>query len=185
MESKDDIKKPFYQPKTLYAITINPDIKIFEGWKRNLSTVQQFNRIRKWTANVLSDYKYLLHFDISCPVECYRDKHPKLHLHGVLFIENTMLVTKFLLETLPYMAASTYVKIGPVTDHSIWIKYITKYDNLYYLPMQKDIKIEEDKFKVKKNKEIDKKIKRLYSKKKTKENQIENYLEESPQEKVP
>lgn len=147
MESKDDTKKPFYQPKTLYAFTFNPDTKTFDGWKRGLSSVQQITKLRKFIDNVLSDYKYLLHFDISTPIEIYKDKIPRLHLHGVLFLESDMLVTKWLLETSPYMASKGYIKIGPITDQEVWYNYMSKYDDVLHIsPIQQKIQYRINKF---------------------------------------
>lgn len=134
---KIDIKIPFYQLHTLYAITLNPSDNFMKGCK---TEVNQVSRIREFISKQLDGNHYLLEWDVSCPIELKNGQHPRLHLHGVINFVQKHALRDFLLVRLKTLSNHMYIKIGPVNDLIVWKKYCQKYNNIFeYTPMVKHI----------------------------------------------
>lgn len=139
-----EIKAPYYQCG-IYAITINPSDSLqkvtsvaYNEFTDSLvhktsTTLKRYITISSKLVPILANYKYKLWWDVSCPTDIYKGKFPRLHLHGVIYLTDYMLVEEFLLKTsyiLSEFNSIKLVKIEGEKNLDKWLRYCRKYQNI-------------------------------------------------------
>lgn len=139
-----ELKQPYYQCG-IYAITINPNDtfqkissvtyeQFTDSVKTKIGTVsKRYNKIENTFEQLLKDYKYKLWWDVSCPTDIHIKKFPRLHLHGIIYLSDSMLVETFLLKTSLLLSQISSIKMTLIEGEdnlNKWLNYCTKYTNI-------------------------------------------------------
>lgn len=132
LEINTDNLKPYYQIG-VYAITINPSDKL---QNRSSPELERIRFLREYISEILKNIRHKLYWDVSTPIECKQNMYPRIHFHGVMYLESQRCVRELLMEVLPRMSLNNYIKIGPISNLLIWEAYCKKYKNIInYTPL--------------------------------------------------
>lgn len=127
-------KTPFYKTNVLYSVTINPNNRCQGTIKGGAHSRLVDVKTQVW--NVLNkhpDIKYLLHLDISEPLNL-NNNFPRVHFHGVVMFTTELAIRDWLLVVLYKLHNWCNIDIDTISDTSIWEKYCRKYDHITKIP---------------------------------------------------
>lgn len=133
--------KIFYQVGKAYAVTINP----CDALQMRNSKKDYFFKIKELNDNIRSYLKekirYKFYLDISQNIECHEKSYPRLHYHGIIFLEDNEAVMDWLVTILPRLSQVAYIKVGNLNDIKLWKRYCVKCSimfpefNSYFKPL--------------------------------------------------
>ena len=123
--------KIFYQVGKAYALTINPcdDLQMRNSKKDYFFKIHELNTcIRSYFKDKV---RYKLFLDISQNVECSQKSYPRLHYHGILFLEDNDALLNWLITILPRLSQVAYIKVGNLNNLKVWKHYCMKCSNMF------------------------------------------------------
>ena len=120
-----------YNKNTPYAITIQPDDK--HQYFRSPTRMDKFkNYINEFLLSlptVKIDYYFVI--ELSEPIGTVTSQGPRLHAHGVIYMNSNHSVYKFLLDIMPIWLTSARLEISKLNDVSYWVNYIHKQQHIF------------------------------------------------------
>ncbi len=131
MTDKGKKKKIFYEINKIYSITINFNDQ--SQYRRIKNPYTRFHRFKELIYDTIGngkDIRYLLHFDISEPLEMMVNKYPRIHMHGCIKFLSNEAIRDWLMTITILLSKVAYVNIDTIEDISIWQEYCTKYDHI-------------------------------------------------------
>ncbi len=132
MVSENQIPESFYVSKRRYEITINPNDK--HQYFGNVRRLELFVMdIQKLLVQALDNYdvRYKLYIELSEPRSINKDSTSKstsgarLHMHGYIICDDTLIVGLFLLKSQYYLSRWSDVQINSFREE-YWPKYCLK-----------------------------------------------------------